>query len=41
MMMTVILIWGGSVLALVVFHLAIAWWDDGSPDSWLSPWGKP
>jgi hypothetical protein len=38
--MTVILIWGGSALALVVVHLVIAWFDDGSPDEWLSPWGE-
>jgi hypothetical protein len=37
---TILFIWGGAAVALAVADAVIKWFDDGSPDEWLSPWGK-
>lgn len=37
---TILFIWGGAAVALAVADVVIKWFDKGSPDSWLSPWGK-
>ena len=38
---TILFIWGGAVIVLAVADVVIKWFDKGTPDSWLSPWGKP
>jgi hypothetical protein len=37
---TILIIWGGAAVALAVADAAIKWFDKGSPEGWLSPWGR-